>query len=130
MARRRASPALFVKFDTSDSNIVAGDIVAIDSSNSNSVIRADASDPSKMPVIGIAKSVRADSVVVQRNYIYTLPANYVINISTGDILWADPSLPGKLTSTVPPSGTLQRVARGKKEDKTILLTVETVLIDL
>ena len=128
--RRRVNPALFVKFSTTDNTIVVGDTVALASGEDDSVVRADASDSAKMPVIGIAKSVSSGSVVVQLDYLYTLPTSYNLTVATGAAYWADPSNPGKITSTIPTSGILQQVARGKKAGKTLLITIQPTLIDL
>ena len=128
--RRRLNPALFIKFSTSDGNIVVGDVVALDSGNDNSVIRADASDEAKMPAIGIAKSVSSGSVTVQRDYLYTYASDYNITVATGDTFWVDPNNPGKITSTLPTTGILQRIGLGKKATKTLLLTIESDTISV
>ena len=127
--RRRVNPALFITMDTSDSSIAVGDIVSLDSGANNSVVRADASDETKMPVLGIAKSVRSGSVVVQRDYLYTFPTSYAITVSTGQSLWADPSNPGKVTTTLPTTGLVQRVGYGKKSNKTMIITIEPIIIE-
>ena len=131
MARRRkANPAMFVTFNTSDSSIVAGDLVAVDTLNDNSVIRADASDSVKMPAIGIAKSVRSSSIVVQLDYIYTLPSGYGVAVSCGQELYADPSSPGKITTSIPSTGILQKVGVGKKATNKILLSIDNFSLTL
>ena len=114
MARRRkANPAMFVKFNTSDSSIVAGDLVAVDKSNDDSVVRADPSDSQKMPAIGFAKSVRTGSVIVQTDYIYTLPSGYSVSVSGGQTLYAADL--GKITTTIPTTGIIQKLKTKLKE---------------
>lgn len=121
--------AQFVRFNTSDSSISVGDLVCISKAVNDNVVRCDASDNTKMPAIGIAKSVSSSSVVVQLNYVYTLPSNYVNSVVAGDTLYCDPSNPGKLTSTVPTTGFLQEIGSAKSSTK-IILSIDNFFITL
>tara|TARA_R110001632_G_scaffold53051_1_gene131043 strand:+ start:2883 stop:3473 length:591 start_codon:yes stop_codon:yes gene_type:complete len=115
--RTRIPVARFIRFSTSDATIAVGDLVSISSVNDN-VIRCDASNLSSMPAIGIAKSVGSSSVVVQRDYIYTLPSSSSLSIVSGDTLYA--STAGSLTNTLPSSGVVQRIGSAKSSTKLIL----------
>jgi len=119
--------ATYIKFSTSDSSLVVGDVVALEAGVSNSVIRADASDETKMPAIGIAKSVGSSSAIIQLNYSYRLP--YSISISAGDEIYVDPANPGKVISTVPTTGILQKIGNAKNSN-TILLSIDNFSINL
>lgn len=127
--KTRIPVAQFVRFSTSDNSIVAGDLVSLSKSVDDNVVRCDASDITKIPAMGIAKSVSGDSVVVQLDYIYTLPGSYGVSISVGDILYSDPNNPGKVTATVPTTGFLQEVGSAKSNDK-IILNLNNFLIKL
>jgi len=116
-----------IRYSTSDSNLAEGDLVAIERGTNNSVIRADSSDETKMPVIGIAKSVGSTSAIIQLNYSYRIP--YSINMSAGDEIYVDPANPGKVISTVPTTGTLQKIGNAKNSN-TILLSIDNFSINL
>ena len=115
--RTRIPVARFIRFSTSDNSISVGDLVSISSVNNN-VIRCDASNLTAMPAIGIAKSVGSSSVVVQRDYIYTLPAGSSLSMSAGDTLYANTA--GNITKTLPSSGVVQRIGSAKSSTKLIL----------
>ena len=119
--------ASFIRFSTSDSSLQAGDLVAMESGVSDAVVRCDASDENKMPAVGIAKSVGGTSAIIQLNYSYRLP--YSISLTAGGEVYVDPSNPGKVTSTVPTSGTLQIIGNAKNSN-TILLSIDNFLINL
>ena len=118
----------FSKFTVGDNSIVAGDVVAIERGTSNTVIRANASDSTKMPAIGFAKSIRNNSCIVQLSYIIKLSG---IAINPGSEYWVDPSSTGKITATAPDSTDIvvQKVGLGKTAN-TLLIRMDTQTISL
>jgi len=126
-ARTSFPVAKYIKFSTSDSNLEVGDLVALDRSNDNSVIRCDASDENKMPAIGIAKSVGATSAIIQVDHSYRVP--YTVTLTRGESVYADPDSAGKITNLVPVSGNLQKIGNAQNSN-TILLSFDNLIITL
>jgi len=109
----------FAKFTVGDVSTVVGDIVAI--SASDTVVRADATDSTKMPGIGFVKSITGSNCIVQLSYIIG-----ITGVSAGDTYWIDPDNVGKITNSVPTtSGSiLQKVGLGKASNK-LLIRIES-----
>ena len=121
--------ATFIRFAKGDPTIVIGDFVCIEAGQNDTVIKADPTDATKMPAIGIVKSSGSSTVVVQLDYEYTLPVGYSASISAGAEIYLDPNNPGKIIATPPESGILQKIGVAKSTTK-LLLNIEEALISL
>lgn len=130
MSRIRVNPAIIINYDNDDSsNIVVGDLVTFSTSTQNAVVRADADDPTKMPVIGLVRRVSATKVSVQMDHAYTFASNH--GFTTGDEIYAHPTQPGKLTSTRPTgtsfsdnTGFIQKIGYATNNTNKILIKID------
>jgi hypothetical protein len=114
----------FYKFSLSGSASV-GDAVAIKGGVDNTVQKSDSSDDAKMPVIGFVISSGASGVVVQNTGEIGISGQ---SVSSGNQYFVS-ATPGKITTTPPSSGILQRVGVGKTTDR-LLIFIETQAIYL
>jgi len=130
MSRIRVNPAIIINYDNGDaSNIVVGDLVAFSTTAENSVVRANADDPTKMPVVGLARRVTSTKVAVQMDHSYNFENNH--GFSTGQEIYAHPTQPGKLTNTRPTSssfsggtGFIQKIGYATNNSNRILIKID------
>ena len=94
MARgSRQRVGTFLKFVNGEvGSISVGDIIALSKTVDNTAIRAQATDMTRMPAIGIAKKVTAEKVVVQVDSVFSWPDSSSVSITTGKDYWVSSSI--------------------------------------
>lgn len=120
-------------------DLEVGHVVALDKDHPGKVVRADASDVTKMPAIGFAVALRGEVVAVQTVGFISVTEDILDSeeeIVMNAIYWVHPTSPGILTrvgpekENFPDGGVIQPVALGRDLPRTLHIFVEQMGIEI
>jgi len=120
-------------------SLLVGHAVALDKDNPGMVVRAKASDLTKMPAIGFAARIRGDLVFVQASGLLEVSEGLLApesEIEMNAIYWVHPTSAGLITKVRPSAedfpggGLIQSVALGRNLPRVLHVFVERMGVEI
>ena len=120
-------------------SLLVGHVVALDKDQPGKVVRAHASDLTKMPAIGFVARIRGDLVFVQASGLLPVAEEILApdsEIEMNALYWVHPATAGLITKVrpmaedFPGGGLIQSVALGRDVPRTLHVFVERMGVEV